>query len=481
MFVDREAEFDFLNSILKRTRPTAAQLLLLYGRRRVGKTVLARRWAEAAGIPHIYWAAEKEPAALQRRKLFARALDMPFAQAASFDSWTDLWQALANIWQDRQQIFILDEVAYAAEADPAFLSSLQHAWDQRFKHSKSVILLSGSHVHTMETLLARGSPLFGRFTGQWHLQPLPFETLSQFFPKWPIDQRVAAYAIVGGIPAYLEWLEPEQSLSDNLRNIILSPGSLFIAEPQLLLYDEVRDPRAHMAILQAIGAGAHTQGEIVNLALIGATHISSYLARLRELRLVERRLPVTIPPPAQRRSRKGRYHLSDAYFRFYFRFIAPHRDDLGYRPENVLPGIQEQLRAFVGQTAFEELCRTWVIRQSLAGKLPIEVKHVGSHWDRRVQVDVVGINWQTKAVLAGESKWGANKIGRDTLRELVEQKQPKLLAALPAAGEKWQLHLVAFGRAGFTKAARRYAAEHNIQLVDLPQLDADLGRPVRAG
>ena len=135
MFVDRQAELAFLNSILERKRPSAAQLILLYGRRRVGKTVLLRRWAEASGLPHTYWAAEKEPSALQRRKLFARVLGVEPARAATFDTWADCWQAIAATLGDRRHILILDEFPYAAEADPAMLSSLQHAWDQHFKTS----------------------------------------------------------------------------------------------------------------------------------------------------------------------------------------------------------------------------------------------------------------------------------------------------------------------------------------------------------
>jgi len=324
MFIDRQAELAFLNAILEKKRPTAAQFVLLYGRRRVGKTVLLRHWAERAGVPHTYWAAEKEPAALQRRKLYARVLGLEPRQAPVFDSWDDCWRAIIATLGDRRHILILDEFTYAVESDPAMLSSLQHAWDQQFRDSQIVLVLCGSHIHTMETLQARQSPLFGRLTGQWRLQPLSFATLREFLPGWPADERVAAYAVVGGVPAYLEWLDPGRSLSDNIRDVILAPGSMFVAEPTFLLYDEVREPSTHLAILKAIGAGNHTLSEISNAALVGKSHLSAYLARLQDLRMVERRLPITVPPIRRRRARSGRYHLLDPYFRFYFRFLAPY-------------------------------------------------------------------------------------------------------------------------------------------------------------
>jgi len=475
MFVNRDEEMAFLNSVLARTHPTPAQMVLLYGRRRVGKTVLARHWAETTGLPTLYWAAEREPAPLQRRKLFARMLGVPLAQAATFESWADLWQAFASLVGERKQILILGEVTYAADSDPAFLSALQHAWDHLFKHSRLTLILSGSHVHTMETLLARGSPLFGRFTGQWHLQPLTFAALRQFLPGWQADQRVAAYAIVGGIPAYLERLNSRASLADNIRDVILAPGSMFVAEPELLLYDEVHEPRVYRAVLQAIGLGAHTVDEIANVALVGKAHLSAYLVRLQELRFVERRLPVTIPPGKRQASRLGRYHLTDPFLRFYFRFIAPLRDEVGYRPATVLPGIQEQLRAFVRATTYEELCRSWVRWASLQNRLPFEAQQVGSHWSKGVQVDVVAVNWQAKSILLGECKWGTDKVAREVVSELVEKKAPLLLQALPEAGRGWSVHYAFFSRAGFTPAARTLARAQQAILIDLARLDRELG------
>ncbi len=473
-FVDRETELAFLDAVLERRRPTAAQLVLLYGRRRVGKTVLLRHWAERSGLAQCYWAAEKEPAALQRRKLYARILGLDATQAPIFASWDDCWRAIGAVLGDRRQILILDEFTYAAEADPAMLSSLQHAWDQYLRLSQVVIVLCGSHVHTMETLQTRQSPLFGRMTGQWELRALPFAALREFLPSWSTEERVAAYAVVGGVPAYLEWLDPDRSLTDNIRDVILAPGSMFIAEPTFLLYDEVREPSTHLAVIKAIGAGNHTLGDISNAALVGKAHLSAYLARLEELRLVERRLPATVAVAERRRSRSGRYHLTDPYFRFYFRFVAPYQDDLSYHPDLILPRIREGLRAFVGATAFEDLCRQWVMQRHEAGDLPFPVQQVGSHWARDVQVDVVAVNWAERAILLGECKWGTEPEGRSLIQELVQGKTPRLLAKLPDGGQGWKVHYAFFARAGFTDAAHSAARAAGARLVDLETLARDL-------
>jgi AAA+ ATPase superfamily predicted ATPase len=474
MFINREKELIFLNSILERRHPGPGQMILLYGRRRVGKTSLLLHWAAQSKAPYTYWAAEKEPAALQRRKFYADLLGMPANRSPVFESWSDTWDAIAQLLGNQQRLLILDELPYAAESDPAMLSALQHAWDRWIKTSNLTLVLCGSQVHTMETLLSQQSPLFGRMTGQWHLQPLPFHSLSQFLPKWSIDERVAGFAMVGGVPAYLEWLDPERSLVENIRKVILSPGSMFVAEPTFLLYDEVRDPHVYLAILKAIGLGAHMLNDIHSATLIDKSHLSSYLSRLQELYLVERRLPATIPTGARRQSRMGRYHLSDPYFRFYFRFLAPFHDTLTFEPERVLDQVKTGLRAFVGQTAFEELSQEWVIAQGRKGLLPFEPDIVGSHWSAGVQADVVAINWPEKQIIIGECKWGADGIDRQVVRDLLENKIPKVMVCLPDLGSGWHLHPAIFARGGITPAAREEMKKNQGIVVGIEQIDQDL-------
>jgi uncharacterized protein len=445
-------------------------MLLLYGRRRVGKTELLKHWCQQSDIPYTYWAADKEPAALQRRSFMAAMLDMPEEQATPFDSWPALWRWLAPRLAEEgdKQIIILDELSYASAADPALLSALQHAWDHHLQESNVVLVLCGSQVTTMEAIMQHQSPLFGRFTGQWHLQPLPFSGLREFFPDWPAEERVALYGVVGGIPAYLRWLASDLSLVENIRQVILEPGNIFLAEPELLLHDELRDLSTYQAILRAISKGHHTLKAISDACLIGSSNLTFYLNKLQELRLVERRLPATLTTAQQRKSKQGRYHLSDPFFRFYFRFLFPHLSKL-MSPEETAAHIKSELRAFVG-LAFEKLAQQWVAVQARAGNLPFAPEAVGSHWSRRVQVDVVAINHQSKEILLGECKWGAEAVNRQVVRELIEQKGPKVRQELPR-GEDWAFHYAVFARAGFTEAAAAELRARQGLVVDLPALD----------
>jgi hypothetical protein len=210
---------------------------------------------------------------------------------------------------------------------------------------------------------------------------------------------------------------------------------------------------------------------------------STYLGRLADLHLVERRTPVTLPSKRRERGRQGRWHLLDPYLRFYFRFVVPNQRALELELlDAVWADMREQLRAFVGMTAFEELCREWVLIQARSGQLPFAPEDVGSHWAADAQVDVVAISWREKAILLGEAKtsassvepWGTNRVGRALIRELVETKTPKVLASLPKQGAGWTVHYAFFARAGFTEAAQAQAKRHQIELVDLARLDREL-------
>lgn len=476
-FVNRDVELAFLNKVATRRRPGPAQMILLYGRRRVGKTQLLHEWVQKQGLPYTYWVAEKEPAALQRRKLYAAVARLSENNAPNFSSWSEVWAAIHQVLgplESQKHILILDELPYAAESDPATLSALQHAWDQYFQDSQLILALCGSQVKTMESLRHGQSPIFGRMTGQWHLKPLAFSHLKLFFPTWTAAARVALYAIVGGVPAYLRWLDEKEDLVANIRDVVLDEGSMFLAEPMFLLYDEVREPQSYLAVLRAIGNGHHTLSAISNATIIPTSRLSTYLARLQELKFVERRLPATVSFAKRRTSRQGRYHIIDPYFRFYFRFMAPMHESLSMDIDQTMGRIQQQLRAFVGQTTFEELSRLWVEQQGKAGLLPFVPQIVGSHWSRQTQVDVVAVNWEEKQILLGECKWGAEPVGLSVVSDLVERKTPRLRQSLPNGGEGWSVHYALFSRVGTTNPAHVELRSHHGLSVDLERIDREL-------
>jgi uncharacterized protein len=479
MLVARQRELEELNALI---RKPAARLLAVSGRRRLGKTTLLTHWARAGDFPYLYWVASRFPSAillgqLSREVWHLNNPDKTAPRTFSYDNWAEVFAALAEACQGPQKhIVILDEFPYAVEAEPGITSALQTAWDQHLKHSNICLVLCGSHVGMMERLSRADAPLYGRILDPLRIRPLPFTAVSAFLPSYTAEQRVAVYAVSGGVPAYLEQFSDDLSLLDNLREQLFRETSLFRTDPDYLIGEQVRDLKNYQAVLAAIAGGARRPSDIAAQATM--PHRSSadiYLAQLTEMDYVRRELPVTIEPEKRPFSRQSRYVISDNYLHFYFCFVHPNLSLLAQRlHEQVEKEIAGQLQAFAGKTTFETLCRQWLLCQAQAGKLPFPVAEVGSHWGGGVQVAVVAIDWREKAISLGDTGWQSGTVEPVVIRELVEQKTPKVLKALPDEGQGWQVHYAFFARAGFTEAARVEATAVDALLVDLARLDCDL-------
>lgn len=472
-FINREHEIAELDQL---AATPDAQLVMVYGRRRVGKTTLLTTWAARSGLPTFYWVAKREA----RAPLMANLAQHIWAWEHGLDrtevtiqppDWEAVLTMLARAIGPRRCIVILDELPYLLEADPAFASYLQAAWDHPFKSSQVKLFVSGSHLGMMTRLLEYQAPLYGRFTAQMPIQPLAFPDIARFLPGYDVHKRLAVYAILGGIPAYLERWQTRASLAANIERLFLQRTGWFRHEPLVLVSDLTqRETETYEAILRAIAAGHHARERIAEYAVVPSTSLSHYLPRLLELGLVERRISATVPLAKRPTTRASRYYLRDPYLRFHYRFVEPnlHLIEQGLS-RRLWQNMDEQFRAFVAD-AFEGLCRTWVLAQAQRGQLPFEPEVVGSHWAPDAQVDVVAINWQERQILLGEAKWGEGQVGREVIRTLVE-KAPKVT---PEPGQGWQVHYVFFARQGFSEAARAEAQAIHARLLTWPEMEQAL-------
>lgn len=465
-FVNRTRELADLADLWQRP---GAQMVVVYGRRRTGKTTLLSKFLQDK--PSLFWVADRFPATTLlgdfSRVLYAYQYpNVPVDATFTYPSWESAFRTLAAIARNQRLVMVIDEFPYAVEAEPGLPSLLQRLWDHEFKQTQIYLVLCGSHIGMIEReLMNYGAPLYGRRTGQILLQPMDFAALRLFFPHWNVIQQMNVYAILGGIPSYWEQFDGRHTVETNIRERILRPNNLLYLEPNFLVSEELREPRNYLGILRAIGQGHRQMVEIANASGINRTNLSRYLETLRDLRLVERRIPVTERHPEQ--SRKGLYRLSDNFLEFYFRFVAPFREDLeqGF-PERAWQTIDQQLPAFVGSTAFEELCRDWVKRRGAQGYLPFRPEKVGSYWDRTTQVDVVALNWSEKTALLGEARWTSRPLSTQSLDEL----RAKRAAVLPEAG--WQIHYALFSRSGFSEPLQQQAQTEPLLLVGLNELNA---------
>ena len=410
MFFDRKMELDQLTQMYASDR---AELYVLYGRRRVGKTELLR--AFCSDRPHLFFIATLSADAQQLASFSQQiwAFTHPVVpEGFTFPSWESAFRALVDL--PGRPVVVLDEFTYLISGNKAIPSILQKVWDEVLKKSRVMLVLSGSYIGMMETeILGYQAPLYGRRTASRLLLPLDLPTVAEFFPAYSADSQFLTWAVLGGMPYYLLTFSDRLSVLENIRRHILDAqsGELF-NEPRLLLMEELREPRNYFSILRAIAQGHTRLNEIVQASTVEpATSVARYLDLLQQLHLVSRRVPATEKRPEK--SKKGLYQIDDHFLRFWFRYVHSNLGalDLGLADSILEQRIRPDLDHFASM-AFEEAGRSYTARLAQAGLLsfiPKESEGGGAGRLRSMfwrSVMPKGLSWWVSA--SGRSiRWGA--------------------------------------------------------------------------
>lgn len=470
MFVNRTVELARLQARYESTR---AELFVLYGRRRVGKTELLREFCRDK--PHLFFVATLSSDADQLAAFSQLIWQYTHAEvddAFSFPSWEAAFKALIDL--PGRPVVVIDEVTYLIAGNKAIPSILQKVWDAQQSRSNIMLILCGSYIGLIEReILGYQAALYGRRSGSELLLPLELPALAAFFPTASPAQLIEIWAVLGGMPYYLSLFSHQQQLFDNIRTHILHPQGTLYNEPLLLLVEELREPRNYFSILRAIASGHTRLNAIAQAAGFGdSTTTGRYLDILQQLRVVRRQVPVTERQPEK--SRKGIYQIEDAFLHFWFRFVHPYHSslELGLTDAIFAQRVLPVFDAYVG-SALEAAAQDYVVRLARNGQLPFVPERVGRWWSNTEEIDVMAISDTDQAILVGECKWSAKPVGLNILVDLKRKAQ-----ALPVdAG--WQVVYALFSKRGFTSDLVTLAQEEGILLVGSADLVAE--RPQQPG
>ena len=460
MFVNRVSELALLEQHYTSGK---SELFVLYGRRRVGKTELLVRFCE--NKRHVFFVADQASEQVLRTALSGSINDALFGKGqvnAIYRSWDDLFNTLAGQAQNERLVVVLDEFPYLVAAYPPLASILQRLWDQVLKNSQIMLILCGSYIGMMEeTVLGYRAPLYGRRTAQYLLEPFGFFDAQLFFSTYSPQERLLAYSVYGGTPAYLQTIRPEESLAANILAGILERGAPLYDEIRFVLQQELREPRNYFAVLQAIASGRTRLNEIRQA--VGIESVMPYLDTLLQLHLIERVVPVTETQP--HKSRRGIYRSKDNFARFWFRFVFPNRSQLERGAKFVVMenAILPELDHFAAPV-FEQACLQYFWRQGLAGHLSFLPNQVGGWWQANEEVDLVLLG-SNDAMLV-ECKWTSRPVGTDILQDL----EKKTGAVIRETGHRKMTYALC-ARSGFTEQLFRLATERkDIQLFNWAEM-----------
>jgi AAA+ ATPase superfamily predicted ATPase len=459
MFIDREAE---LANLHQRYSSGKAELFILYGRRRVGKTELLRAFCKDK--PHIFFIAtlssDRDQLASFSQEIY-NLLHQETPENFTYPSWEAAFRALVDL--PGRHIVVLDEFTYLIGGNRAIPSIIQKVWDEVLHDSNVFLILCGSYIGMMETeVMGYRAPLYGRRTGSFLLNALELPTIPAFFPNYSAIEQIEAWSVLGGMPYYLNTFSDSADIFTNIRGQILDIRGMLYNEPRLLLMEELREPRNYFSILRAIAQGRTRANEITLGARVGDSQTTSrYLDLLQHMRVVERRVPATESQPEK--SKKGFYHISDFFLRFWFRYVHPYQNSLDLGMADAI--LAHRIRPTFDQNvsyAFEEAARDYIARLARRDELPFLPERIGSWWDPSNKIDVVAISDRERALLVGECKWSSNPVGVD-IWECLMSKTRGLMK-----NDVWKdITYYLFSKSGFTTALQEYAKQEGVHLVPI--------------
>lgn len=476
MFIGREAELKFLQDKYEEEK---GQLIVLYGRRRVGKTETLREFCK--GKKHIFFSCTQTTDRVQLSRFSKRLLqeNIPARQYISeFADWEKAFKAILDLpYGNEKKLVIIDEFPYMCRGNKSIPSILQNLWDADFKDSNVMIILCGSAMSFIEKeLLAEKNPLYGRATGIYKMKEMGFYDAIKFFPYYSPRDKVIAYAVLGGIPHYLNQWNPKLPVSENIKRNILTKGCILYSEVEFLLHQELRETPIYNSIIEAVALGNTKLNDISQKSLVEDTSKTSvYLKNLIELGIIEREFSVDAGTKERANTSRGAYRLTDNFFRFWYAFGFTNFSQL---EDGDIDGVYEYvvepaLHEFAA-LIFEDVCKEYVSEMQKKNELPFRynkmgrwfgkttVRDEGSQTGLRVtetEIDILAIDKASKEYLVGECKFKGTPFSYSEYLNTV--------AKLTPLKQKARFRYALFSESGFDE---RLATEENVVLYDLDQI-----------
>ncbi|MDR2066314.1 MAG: ATP-binding protein [Endomicrobium sp.] len=469
-FLGRKNELE----VLEREYQRDSSFVVIYGRRRVGKTTLIKEFIKGKNTLYHLATQELEQAALNRfAKSVVEFTHKPHLENIVFSDWRDLFHEIVDYKINEKKVIVIDELPYLVKINEAFPSILQYIWDEMLKDKNIMLILCGSYISMMEKYtLYHDSPLYGRRTAQIRLAPLSFNVARK---GDDFETDVEQFAITGGVPKYLEFFTGNDT-NKVIDEVILSKNGFLHEEPAFLLKEEVKEPITYFSILETIAKNKHKSGEIASILAVEQTSLSPYLSTLIDLGFVEKRIPIT--ELNEEKSKKGLYYIADNFMRFWFQYLYPYKGELEIDNKQI---VKEQLKKnfienFVA-FAYEDICKQIFLDFWKSGKIDFSPSKIGSYTGKRkkdgnqidMQIDVVVVDNTNKRVFFGECKYYTKPLNSDIYFDL--KNNVKNCAELLKIYKDYTFMYGIFSKSGFNERLLELAKENgNLYLIDKDKL-----------
>ena len=426
--------------------------VVIYGRRRIGKTTLIKQFIKSKTAFYFLATKEVESQSMKRfAGVIARTTGNSVMQKAAFSDWLDLFQAVADYKPNEKKVLVIDEFPYLVKVNDSFPSILQNAWDEILKGSNVMLILCGSLISMMKKhALSYESPLYGRRTAQMRIAPLPFTTVYEN-QKLSFEEAAEQYSITGGVPKYMEFFSDGQPLYEQIKENVLSKNGFLYEEPNFLLTDEVQVPTNYFSIIKVIADGNHKLGTIAGILGLETSALTPYLKTLSELGFIEKQVPVT--EKNAEKTRKGLYFISDNFLRFWFRYVYPYKGELELDNTQIsLDELDKDFKEKFVAFAYKDICKEIFARLCSDKAIEFTPSKIGSYWlndkSGNTQIDVMAVDTVNKRLFAGECKYHNQPVDADVYFELVKKVDNS--AEIKSAFKGYTVIYGVFSKSGFT-------------------------------
>ena len=426
--------------------------VVIYGRRRIGKTTLIKQFIKSKTAFYFLATKEVESQSMKRfAGVIARTTGNSVLQKAAFSDWLDLFQAVADYKPNEKKVLVIDEFPYLVKVNDSFPSILQNAWDEILKDSNVMLILCGSLISMMKKhALSYESPLYGRRTAQMRIAPLPFTTVYEN-QKLSFEEAAEQYSITGGVPKYMEFFSDGQPLYEQIKENVLSKNGFLYEEPNFLLTDEVQVPTNYFSIIKVIADGNHKLGTIAGILGLETSALTPYLKTLSELGFIEKQVPVT--EKNAEKTRKGLYFISDNFLRFWFRYVYPYKGELELDNTQIsLDELDKDFKEKFVAFAYEDICKEIFARLCSDKTIDFTPSKIGSYWlndkSGNTQIDVMAVDTVNKRLFAGECKYHNQPVDADVYFELVKKVDNS--TEIKSAFKDYTVIYGVFSKSGFT-------------------------------
>jgi hypothetical protein len=385
MFIDRKQELTLLNKIYKSGK---AELILLYGRRRIGKTRLLKEFIKDKNS--YYFIVDISADILTT---FEKVIKERFVK---FPNWNEFFDFLGTKGKKRI-VIVLDEFQYLYKVEKAWPTILQRKWED-LKNTKVMIILCGSIISSIYKMaMGYGSALYGRKTYEIEIPQLSFFDAKEFMKKYSLEDFVYIYTMLGGIPRYLEEMDDKKNIWENIKEHIINKNCFLYREPLNLFYEEFKNPSVYLSIIHSLSEGGKKFNEISTITDISTGKLTKYLNVLERVKIIKKIIPIN---ENKERTRNTQYQLSDNFIKFWFTFIYPNRSFIELdETSSLISNIKKELNNFIG-TSFEEICSQFLIQ-----KKPIALTKIGKWWHKEKEIDIVCLNEKQREISFFECKW----------------------------------------------------------------------------